>query len=605
MAETAGDEQVVHPGHPYPIGPDSKYQPGVPRGKMFQFPIRNPVSYPGMDCTVEVYVPAQYRAEKAACVSLLLDGFASFCHAPIVFDNLIYKEEIPVNIGIGLGWGTTESASPGVNPRFDRSFEFDSMTDVLAEFIIHHVLPEVQKHRTPDGLPILLSNDPNDRLIGGGSTGGIGSFNVAWRRPDAFRRVCIISGTFVGMRGGDRFPVLIRKTEPKPLRVFINDGTHDEWWGGPEFGDWWLNNERVEAALTFAGYEVSHIWGLGGHGEQGAAVFPDMIRGLWKGWPDRVAVGRTQNFNVAAIVDSGEGWIPVVDERPSGDKLPYFRGYSSPPILTQHSNAGAIIGDRDGRVFVMNPSEGKVSCIEEDGKLREFVDVGPGNSGLAFGPDGRLFVAETRKSRVVAYDPSGRGKVICERIAGRDLTVTNRGDIYVTEAETSSTYSGKVWLIRASGEKRVVANGLNRPSGISLTPDGLWLFVAEHEGHHGWNYQVQPDGVLRYGLPFYWFHMPDSANDSGAGQVCMDRDGRAYVATRMGIQVFDRNGRVAAILPVLPDAASHQLSGVCFGGAEFKTLFATTGTKVYRRRVNAEGAPNWTGWITLPPWSAG
>lgn len=601
VAKPVMDEKVVRPGHPYPLGPDSKRQPGVPCGKVFQFAIRDPIPYPGMECMVEVYVPAQYRAEKPACVSLLLDGFASFCNAPIVFDNLISKNEIPINISVGLGWGTTSSLSPGKNPRFDRSFEFDSMTDVLADFVIQQVLPEVQKHTTPDGLSILLSNNPNDRLIGSSSTGGIGAFNVAWRRPGAFQRVCIISGTFVGMRGGDQFPTLIRKTEPKPLRVFINDGTHDEWWGGPEFGDWWLSNKTVESALVFAGYEVNHIWGLGAHGEQGAAVFPDMLRWLWKGWPSAIAAGQTQNFNITSILKPSEDWATVVDYQPSLDlKTPYFRGYSNPSALNAKSAAAAIVSDQHGQVFFMNPAEGKI-CRVNDGRAEIFAMVSPGNNGLAFDPDGWLYAAETARSRILAYNRAGDMSVIAEGVAGCDLTVTDRGVIYITEAQESRTYTGKVWLIRADGKVEIAAEGLNGPSGISLTPDGLWLFVAEHKGHHGWNYRVQPDGSLCYGMPFYWFHLPDSANDSGVGQVCMDREGRAYAATRMGIQVFDRNGRVTSILPVY----DCQLAGICFGGSDFRTLFVSTGTKIFKRKVNTVGMLSSASPVALPPLSAG
>ena len=76
--------------------------------------------------------------------------------------------------------------------------------------------PQVEKRRSPDGRPIKLSPDPNDHCAGGGSTGGIAAFTLAWERPDLFRRVFSAIGTFVGMRGGDRYPVLVRKTEPKP-----------------------------------------------------------------------------------------------------------------------------------------------------------------------------------------------------------------------------------------------------------------------------------------------------------------------------------------------------------------------------------------------------
>jgi sugar lactone lactonase YvrE len=165
----------------------------------------------------------------------------------------------------------------------------------------------------------------------------------------------------------------------------------------------------------------------------------------------------------------------------------------------------------------------------------------------------------------------------------------------------SSAYSGKVWLLRPRENQSIVAEGLNGPSGICLTPDGLWVCVAESNGHHAYSYQLQPDGRLQYGEPLYWFHVPDTANNSGVMQVCMDRQGWAYAATRMGVQVFDRNGRVTAIFPL----AENQLAGICFGDPDFQTLYVSTGNTVYRRKVKTVGMPSWEEPIVLPPWSAG
>lgn len=592
-----------HWGHPYPIGPDSKPQPGVPRGKVFHFDIHNPDYYPGMQCRIHVYIPAQYKADKPACLAYFFDGL--IWDAPTVFDNLIHKKEMPVAIGIGMSPGQTLSAKHGPNPRFARSFEFDSVTDVMSDFIIHQILPEVESRKTPGGLPIIISKNPNDRSIGGTSTGGIGAFNVAWRRPDAFRRVWVVSGSFVGMRGGDEFPVLIRKTEPKPLKVIINDGTDDEWWGGAEFGNWWLNNKRVEDALSFAGYDVNHIWGVGGHTEQGPAVLPDLLRWLWKDWPKPVETRLPGNFNIQVIMKVGQHWQSAIDRKPAQSQKAFrFRGYTSPPVVDSDSTTGAIVSDHKGRVFFMNPSTGQISRLHDNGRTEPFVKVSPGNNGLAYGPDERIYVAETAERRVAAYTHDGQEDVIAEGITCRGLTVTHDKKVYVTESEDNQANSGKVWLLHPGGKKQVVAAGLNRPSGIALTPDGLWMFVADYRGHHAWSYQVQLDGTLQYGEPYYWAHMPDMANDSSMGQVRMDREGRAYAATRMGIQVFDRNGRVIAILPVLPSAKSEQLAGLCFGGPKLNMLYVTTGTHIYRRQVSAVGAPNWAPPFRLPPWGA-
>ncbi len=105
--------------------------------------------------------------------------------------------------------------------------------------------------------------------------------------------------------------------------------------------------------------------------------------------------------------------------------------------------------------------------------------------------------------------------------------------------------------------------------------------------HWGYSYRVQPDGTLQDKQRFYWFHVPDPADDSGASALAFDRDGRLYAATRMGVQVLDRNGRSRAILP-LPD--NGEATSLCFGGKDFDTLFVAAGGKVYSRKLRSRGA---------------
>src|SRR5258706_1540857 len=189
----------------YVPGPDSEPQSDVPKGKIFEFTLEHSKIFPGTNRKITVYVPAEYAADKPACVYVGLDALAF--GVPIVFDNLIHKHDMPVTIAIGISPGAVDSARPPHNPRFNRSFEFDGLNDNLARFVLEEVFPDVERHKTPDGLPIRLSKDPNDHAAGGGSTGGIGAFTLAWQRPDAFRRVFTAIGTFVGMRGGDRYSV--------------------------------------------------------------------------------------------------------------------------------------------------------------------------------------------------------------------------------------------------------------------------------------------------------------------------------------------------------------------------------------------------------------
>ncbi len=565
------------PDDQYVRGPDSLPQPGTPQGKIFDFTFDHSKIFPGTTRKITVYVPAEYTPDKPACVYVGLDGLGFA--APTVFDNLIYKHEMPITIAVGIAPGTVDSADPPHSPRFNRSFEFDGLNDNLARFVVEEVLPEVERHETPDGRPIRLSKDANDRAAGGGSTGGIAAFTLAWERPDAFGRVFTAIGTFVGMRGGDRYPVLVRKTEPKPIRIYMQDGSNDEWMGGPEVGDWWMSNQTMERALEFSGYQVRHTWGEGTHSDnQATAVFPDAMRWLWKDWPQPITAGESQNLFLKAILLPGAGWQAVA-------------GISQ--------SDGILATDAEGAIVFLDATSGRPHWLSGDGELKTVLGLDDAYAGLAFGPDGRAFVS--RDDKILVYRPKGQPTVLARGIRTQHLVVTHDNKVYLTESGTGDA-DGKVWLIQPNGDKMQLDSGLNHPTGIALSPDGLWLAVAEHNTHFGYSYRVQPDGSVEDKQRFYWFHVPDDADDSGAGAWVMDRDGRLYAATRMGVQVFDRNGRVRAILPV----PGGEVTGLSFGGTNFDELYVSCSDhRIYRRKLKIAGAQPWAAPIELTRWSPG
>jgi sugar lactone lactonase YvrE len=586
---------AASPDDQYVPGPDSLPQPGVPKGKSFRFTFDHSTVFPGTTRAITVYIPAQYRADKPACVYVGLDNLAF--EAPAVFDNLIYKHEMPVTIAIGVPSGTVESAAPPRDPRFDRSLEFDGLNGSLARFLLEEVFPEVERRRTPDGLPILLSKDPNDRAAGGGSTGGIGAFTLAWERPDAFRRVFTAIGTFVGMRGGDRYPVLVRKTEPKPVRIFMQDGSNDELTKAiGEAGDWWMGNQTMLRALEFAGYQVEHVWGEGTHsGRHATAIFPGAMRWLWKDWPQPVTAGASRNVFLSGTPppQNRGGWLS------RGILLP---GESWERVPGDYQTAGAVAADQKGEIVFRDAGGKKAWKVGADGQPRQYAPISVPFTALGFGPDGRVYVTNEKAALVLAYAADGRRSVIAGDVRGRDIIITHGGDVYLTEQEPGGGPSGRVWLIKAGGDKVLLDSGLNHPSGIALSPDGLWLAVAESRSHLGYSYRVESDGSVKDKQRFYRFEVPDEADDSGAGPWAMDTEGRLYAATRMGVQVFDRNGRVRAILPV-PGGA---VAGLAFGGASFDVLYVSCAdNRLYRRKLGVPGAPPWGAPIKLPPWAAG
>ncbi|MBN9384197.1 MAG: SMP-30/gluconolactonase/LRE family protein [Chitinophagaceae bacterium] len=547
------------PTEQYPIDSASVEQSGVPRGEVLKFTFDHSKIFPGTWREYWVYIPAGYKPDRPACVYVNQDGIQ--WKAPVVFDNLIYKKEMPVTIGVFVTPGRVRTADGATTlDRYNRSFEYDGLGDAYARFILDEILPDVETHTTTDGRPIHLSKNGNDRAIGGSSSGAIAAFTAAWERPDAFSRVFSAIGTYVSLRGGDRYPGLIRKYEPKPLRIFLQDGANDLNIYG---GDWWKANEMMERALTFAGYSVRHVWGEGGHsGAQGTSVFPDAMRWLWKDWPQPVVAGASKNQFLNDLLIRGEEWELV------------GQGYS----FTEGTAANAA-----GDVFFQDIPNGKTYRVGPDGKLVPLAIDSKKASGTSFAPDGRRFTC-TGSKEILSYGGTDV-KLVADSISGNDLVVAHNGNIYVT-APNGVEKPGKIILVTPAGEKKVVDEGIKFPNGIALTPDQTQIYVTESASHWVWIYTIQPDGSLTNKQRFGWLHVPDTQENAWPDGLKCDTAGRVYVTSRLGIQVLDQTGRVNAILPV----PSGQASNVCFGGRGFDVLYVTCGDKVYRRKLRTRGS---------------
>ncbi len=550
----------------YQPGPDSKPQPGVPKGDILQFTFTDSKIFPGTTHDYWVYVPKEYSPDQPACVYVGQDGIGF--GAPTVFDNLIYKKEMPITIGIFIKPGVVMAADTNSSlSRFNRSYEYDGLGDNYAQFLLEEILPAVEKVALPDGRAIHLSHNGNDRAIAGESSGGICAFTVAWEHPEAFSRVFSAIGTFVDLRGGSRYPALIRKYEPKPIRVFLQDGSNDNNKYG---GDWWMANQTMERALEFAGYDVNHTWGEGQHsGKHATAIFPDVMRWLWHDWPQPIKGNPTSNNTLTNILIPGEGW------QLAGE------GYGS---------ADGLAANAKGEVFFTDTKNNKTFKIGVDGQITQFTPATKRASGESFGPDGRLYTVGNYDLQVITYDLDGKANVVTDGFHGNDIVVAHNGNAYITDPPPGTTNRPSiVWLVRPTGEKSVVDTGLKFANGITLSPDQTLLYVGDYHSHWVYSYVIQPDGTLTDKQRYYWLHERDVDDDSGDDGMHVDRDGRLYVSTRMGIQVCDQAGRVQCIIPT----PNGRVSNLCFGGENFDTLYATCGDKVFKRKLKVSGANSW------------
>lgn len=536
----------------FPLPADSQPQDGVPKGEVVKSVFAGSKIFPGTEHEYWVYVPKQIDATQPAPVMVFQDGLQY--NAPVVFDNLIQRKGIPALVGVFVQPGVVPALSTNALPRFNRSFEYDGLGDGYARFLIDELLPHVAKTHH-----LNLSTNGNDRAIAGNSSGAIAAFTAAWERPDAFRRVFSAIGTYANLRGGNDYPSLVRKTEPKPIRVFLQDGTNDLNIYG---GNWWIANQDMLSALQFAGYDVTNAWGSGGHdGRHATAIFPAAMRWLWRDYPVPIAANATRASKqpLMEILIPGEDWQLV---------------------SAGHRFTEGPAANTKGEVFFTDIPNNRIHKVALDGTVTVFAEDTGGANGLMFGSDGRLYACANGRKRIVAYDEAGQAETVVDDVESNDLVALPDSG-YFTDPGNK-----RVWYVNAQLEKSVVDTGIEFPNGIITSPDQSLLFVADTRGRFVYSFQIQPGGALAHKQRFFYLHVPDTANDSGADGMMVDTLGRLYVATRLGVQVCDQAGRVQGIIHKPQEA---WLANVCFGGPNFDQLFAACGDKVFKRKTRGRG----------------
>lgn len=547
-----------HAAETYQPAPETNPQEGIPKGTTTHHTFSSSKIFPGTVHDYSVYVPAQYKKEEPACVMIFQDGGGGLS-VPTVFDNMIAKKEIPVTIAIMINPGVIPAPKDAKAwPRFNRSYEYDSPTDLYARFLIEEIIPEVAKDYN-------LTKEATGRAICGASSGGIAAFAAAWERPDYFSRVVSFVGSFTNLRGGHNYPSLIRKTEAKPIRVFLQDGSADL---DIYSGSWFIGNQDMDKALSYAGYEHEFVVGTEGHnGKHAAAIFPDSLRYIWKDYPALPKAGTfpaKDKRNVMEILIPGEGW-QLVSEGNKGTEGP--------------------TADAQGNLYFSEGGANRIHKVTPDGKVSLFVEDADGCDGMMVGPDNKLYVCAPHKNGIVAFDladPAKKTVITTGMPSVNDLVITQKGGVYATDH-----VKRQVWYIPPGGEKRVVDSGLQFPNGVILTPDQTQLIVADMNGPGLYSFTIKEDGTLTNKALYYVCEIPANKSTCGADGLAMDTKGNLYVATHMGLQIFDQAGRVTGIIPG-PLPGRHP-SNVDFGGENMEYLYITQGDKVFKRKTKAQG----------------
>lgn len=559
----------------YALGPDSQPQTGVPKGVVTRLKLEPGRFYPGTPHNYAIYVPAQYDAAKPTPFMIFLDGSGSLGNGqrvPVVFDNLIAKHEIPPMIGIFVDPGVLPAIG-GAQSRFERVFEYDSMSDRYSRFLLEELIPEVAKKYN-------LSRNPDDRGLSGVSTGAVGAFMAAWNRPDQFHRVLSFIGTFVAMKGADALPALIRKTEPKPIRIFLQDGRNDHVVPGQPYGtfyagSWPINNQVMYEAFQFAGYDVKLVMGDEGHNmKQGAAIMPEALRWLWREYPKPIVGLEPEAMGKPGWDTRGKAYSIVSVNQPWEQVGGTYRGITS------------LTGDANGNVFFVDSTH--IYHSDPSGKVTGSQENTGGANALQFGPGGRLFTSQPGKRRIVSFGPDGKDeKVVADNVDANVIAVTAKGGIYFLDAPHT-----EVGYLDPGGKPHVAYKELQLgvPVRMALSPDQAMLIIADHQSRFSWSFQIAEDGSLINGEPFYRLELPETGWRSGVKGVTEDSIGQVYFASPVGIQVCEANGRVAAIL----NPPEHgNVTDLAFAGKDMNWLYVAEGDKVFRRPLKVKGVPAW------------
>lgn len=555
--------------------PDAVPSDNVPHGTVESMPPWESTIFANTIRDWSIYVPAQYKAEEPAALMVFQDGEGmrnptGRWRVPVVFDNLIARGDMPPTIAVFVNPGHDKDRPRQNGRSSNRSLEYDSLGDRYVRFLLEEIIPEVKKKYN-------ISDDPNLRAIGGSSSGAICAFTAAWERPDAFRKVYSSVGSFTNLRGGNVYPSLVRKTEPKPIRVYMADTSGDI---DNQFGSWPWSNKQMHSALNYMGYDVHFDWaeGYAHNADFGGSLFPEAMKWLWrKEFAQPVLDTKGDlggDMTLLKLLIPGEGWNLVADSLGFAD---------------------ALCTDKEGNLYYCDMKAPAIYRIAAaDGKQTEIAKESV--SGLEFGPDGSLYGCQGSRNRVIKIDvATGNVTSVAEGVKPNDLAVTTDGFILITE-----TGAQQVTRINPqTGEVTPVDTGITKPNGIALSNDGGTLAVSDYGGDSTWMFRVNAEGrldgkmsIMPMRLPIdpagdFQFNEPPPYKAASLGDgMSVDKAGRYYVTSALGVQVFDPTGRPCGVLPKVD--GDQPLTTCILAGTGHSTLYIAHGKRIYSRKLTVE-----------------
>jgi gluconolactonase len=252
------------------------------------------------------------------------------------------------------------------------------------------------------------------------------------------------------------------------------------------------------------------------------------------------------------------------------------------------------IGLADGSLLFTETNANRIVRIAPDNTVSTFLENTNGANGLGINANGDLVAVQVVNTRVGVIHPQGQEKTIADNYEGQpfqrpnDLVLARNGSIYFTDSGTRPTKDNPnppvskpgLYHITPSGSLTRIANDIERPNGVQLSPDEKVLYVANTLGEHVLAYDIAADGSIQNRRNFAklegWKNT-ETGWSSGADGLAVDAEGRLYVASNAGIEVFNDKGEALGVIP-LPKKPQN----LAFAGKDKKTLYVVGRGAAYR-----------------------
>jgi len=254
----------------------------------------------------------------------------------------------------------------------------------------------------------------------------------------------------------------------------------------------------------------------------------------------------------------------------------------------------------DGSLIFTETKANRITRIAADGTTSTYVDNTNGSNGLGFNKSGDLFSVQTLNPKVGIIYPVNHQKVLADNYEGKpfqrpnDLVADQKGNIYFTDsgnfnakAENAEPLRTAVYFLKPDGKITRIINDIERPNGIQLSPDEKTLYVANTAGEYVYAYDLLGEGKVAHKREFAkleGLQKTETGVSSGADGLAIDAKGRLYVASNLGVQVFDAKGKALGIITI-----PQKPQNLAFAGKDKKTLYIVGRGAAYKIAVLTPG----------------